>query len=545
MAGLLPRLKKGAMKGSDNWIYLDPIVPGTDPIESLTIALARLMKDKSQKAIRENLLDCNTRELHVLTREIADKAVVLYIDQFEEIFTLVNDEAERRQFLDLLTTAITEPNGKLVVILTMRADFYNRPAQYKEFGDLIQAHHVLMTPIGLADLYDVMQKPAHVSGLVFDDGLVTQMVFAVREEAGALPLLQFTLDQLFEKRDGRTLTLQAYTEMGGVLGTLAQHAEATYNSLPSEQHKTLALALFLRLIEAGATEQDITRRRATNNELTLPDVEDTRILQETADAFIYARLLVSDKKGEERTLEVSHEALIREWRRLGEWLHKAREDLRIQRNLANDVTRWKNLGQPETLLYRGVLLDIAEDWVSRNRYASYDEVTFLKASRYEEIARQTSLIALEKEREVSKLTNRFMPVVFHDLRNPLAMMQSKLDMLSRYSDRMSEEKRKEIINGALSQIQTLKKLMLNVFIVIRLQTKDGSIHLSEHELVEFCKHTVKKFEEDMQTNHTVHCEFSFDSLYISFDSELLQHALNNLLLNAVRPRPMEVQFTLC
>jgi WD40 repeat protein len=391
MAGLLPRLQQGVIRGSENWLYLDPIVPGAYPIESLTIALRRYLPNTSQKAIREDLLDRNKRGLHTLTRELSEKPVVLYIDQFEELFTLVNEESERRQFIDLLTTAITEPQGSLIVLLSMRADFYDRPAQYQEFGALIEENHVLAKPMSLADLYDVVQKPAQLSevNLTFDDGLVTELVFAVREEVAALPLLQFTLEQLFEKRDKRRLTLLAYQSIGGVQGALAQHAEATYQALPSQKHKALARALFLRLIEAGATEQDTTRRRATTSELTLPDAENTRILQDTANAFVDARLLVSDKSNNERTIEVSHEALIREWQRLGGWLREAREDLRLQKSISADVEEWRRRKQPSDMLYRGTVLQEALAWGERNT-PSRDETLFLHESEKAETARKQS-----------------------------------------------------------------------------------------------------------------------------------------------------------
>lgn len=400
MAGLLPRLKQGAIEGSENWHYLDPIVPGNHPIENLTIALRREMKDTAPKHIREELQDANKRGLHALTCELSDKPIILYIDQFEELFTLVDDEAERRQFIDLLTTAISESSGVLIIILSMRADFYDRPMQYPEFGKLLEAHHVAVTPMTLADLYDVVQQPAQLPDvqLSFEEGLATELVYAVREEVVALPLLQFTLDQLFEKQTERTLTLEAYKTMGGVQGALAQHAEATFNNLPSEQHKTLARALFLRLIEAGATEQDTTRRRASVSELTLPDAEQTRILQETANAFVDARLLVSDSPrlvgegqgGEgrdERTIEVSHEALIREWQYLGDWLRDARDDIRLQKSLAADVTEWKRREQPDDMLYRGTVLTDAQAWSERNA-ASRDETMFLHESEKAESERR-------------------------------------------------------------------------------------------------------------------------------------------------------------
>jgi len=378
MAGVLPRLKQE----HPDWTFLDPIMPGTNPIEKLTIMLARQFENKSQKTIREDLLDRTTRGLHGLVCELSSKPVVLYIDQFEEIFTLVDKEADRRHFIDILTTAVTEPDGVLYLLLSMRADFYDRPLQYNNFGKLIENHHVAVTPMTLADLYDVVQKPAQLPdvGLTFDDGLVTEMVFAVREETAALPLLQFTLDQLFEARNGHKLTLQAYQDLGGIQGALAGHADATYAKLPSDQHRHLARTLFLRLIEPGQTEQDTTRRHATYSELTLPDVEQTRILQETAESFVNARLLVTDQTGDERTIEVSHEALIREWKRLGDWLHSAREDLRLQKSLSADVAEWQRRVKPTDMLYRGTILSDAFGWAERNN-ASRDETLFLNESR--------------------------------------------------------------------------------------------------------------------------------------------------------------------
>ncbi|MGJ3240769.1 MAG: SUMF1/EgtB/PvdO family nonheme iron enzyme [Anaerolineae bacterium] len=385
MAGVLPKLRQNHL----DWIFLDPIVPSANPIEKLTIALARQFENKSQKAIREDLLDRSTRGLHRLACELSDKPVVLYIDQFEEVFTLVEKEQERRQFIDLITSAVTDADGVLTVLLSMRADFYDRPAQYRELGSLIEKQHVLITPMTLADLYNVVQLPAQLPdvGMAFDDNLVTEMVFAVREEAAALPLLQFTLDQLFQRREGNTLTKAAYDDIGGVQGALAQHAEATFNQLPSDQHKTLARALFLRLIEAGQTEQDTTRRRATYSELTLPDQQQTRILQEVANTFVDARLLVTDQSGKSRTIEVSHEALIREWGRLGAWLHDAREDLRLQKSLSADVAEWQRRAKPDDMLYRGTVLSDAQAWAERNS-ANRDETMFINESQRAEEERE-------------------------------------------------------------------------------------------------------------------------------------------------------------
>jgi hypothetical protein len=385
LAGVLPKLQAEA----PDWLFLDSIVPSSQPIEKLSVALARKLPNKSHAVIHQDLYDTSSRGLHRLAGEISEKPVVLYIDQFEEVFTLVDKEAERRQFIDLLTTALSEKGGTFYLLLSMRADFYDRPVQYGDFGQLIESHHRLIAPMSLAELFNVVNLPAQLPDvqLQFEQGLVTEMVYEVRQEAAALPLLQFTLDQLFQQREGQKLSLQSYHALGGVKGALAKHADATFDNLPSEQHKRLARSLFLRLIEAGATEQDTTRRRAKYSELSLVSVEDTRILQDVADAFIEARLLTSDQTDNERSLEVSHEALIREWQRLGDWLHEAREDLRIQKALQNDVAEWLRRGKPDDFLPYGSSLAEQLAWAERNN-PSRDEAMFLDAASSAEAAQK-------------------------------------------------------------------------------------------------------------------------------------------------------------
>ena len=309
--------------------------------------------------------------------------MVLVIDQCEELFAAACREEERRQYLDLLVTAAGTPGGPTLVILTLRADFYDRPLSYPSFGALLHAHSVVTLPPTLTDLRQAIEGPATLPDvrIAFDEDLVGDMLFDLRGQSGALPLLQFTLDQLFARRDGARLTGAAYRALGGVRGALARHAEATYAALPSEEHRRLARALFLRLIDPGATEQDTTRRRAVMAEFLLPDPEQTACLREVIDAFIAARLLVVSR-GEttgagapQTTVEVSHEALIREWARLGEWLREAREDVRLQQTLSADAAAWEQHSRQADHLYRGSMLDAAQAWAGRNTPSAL-EVTF-------------------------------------------------------------------------------------------------------------------------------------------------------------------------
>src|SRR6266496_2066286 len=359
MAGLLPCLQTGGILGSKGWVYLDPIVPGLHPIESLTLALSEKLHDKGLKTIREDLED------------------------------------DPRQFVDLLINAITEPGGPVVLILTLRVDFSDRPMQYPELYRLIDAHHSSVLPMEIYDLRGTIEQPAALPDvqLTFEGDLVGDLLFEIRGQTGALPLLQFTLDQLFQRRSGHQLSLQSYREIGGVKGALSQHAEGTYQELPSDEHRQVARDVFLRLIKPGTTEQDTTRRRAARSEFEQADSKQTQQMQETLEAFISARLLTTNQISGKITIEVSHEALIREWKRLAEWLREARDDILFQQSLSEDSAEWEQRKRPRDRLYRGIQLKEALTWARRNR-PNEQEVVFLRASTTRRIQSLVSLIAV-------------------------------------------------------------------------------------------------------------------------------------------------------
>src|SRR5258708_2994677 len=313
MAGLLPCLRNGGLTESREWVYLDPIVPGIHPIDSLTLALSEYSPEKSLKAIREDLEDDTARGLLLYATALAKRQgaqgtrVVLVVDQFEELFTLTTSEEERRRFIDLLVTAITESHSPVIPILTLRADFCDRPMHYPELYRLIDIHHCSVLPMNLKDLRAVIEQPATLPDvqLTFEGDLVGDLLFEVQGQVGAFPLLEFPFDQLFQQRNVHCLTLQAYHQMGGVKGALAKHAESTYAALHSEEHRRVARALFLRLIDPGETEQDTTRRRAALSELSLPDAKQTAIMRETPATFITARLLTTNEAARRTTVELT------------------------------------------------------------------------------------------------------------------------------------------------------------------------------------------------------------------------------------------------
>ena len=411
-AGLLPQLQGGALAGSEHWIYPDPIVPGKRPIESLALTLEPHLQHKSIKVIREDLDDDSQRGLHHLatrlirpqstkaTREdLQDDSqrghqhlatrlikpqgtrVVLLIDQFEELFSQSVAEQERQQMIDLLLTAATEPGGPVVLLLTLRADFYDRPMRYSALIRLLQEHTISVLPMDLQELRAVIEEPAALPDvqLNFEGNLVGDLLFETYGQVGALPLLEFTLDELFRQREGHWIMQRAYEQMGGVKGALARHAEATYNSLPTQEHRRLARRLFLRLIDLGVAEVDSTRRRAPLSELVLPDAQQTKMLQEVANAFVAARLLTTSATSDTNLIEVSHEALISQWPRLSRWLSEAHEDIFLQQTISADAAEWERRDLPVERLYRGSQLTEALAWSERNDPAQA-EAEFLAAA---------------------------------------------------------------------------------------------------------------------------------------------------------------------
>jgi hypothetical protein len=373
------------------------MVPGKHPLETLASILRPHFPNTSFKTLLGDLED-DVRGLHLLATQLAQQhgsRVVLLIDQFEELFTQTETEDERQHFIRLLLKACKEQRGAMLVLLTLRADFYDRPMQYPELYRLIADQNLSLFAIGSDGLHRVIEQPAALPDVqvTFEGDLANRLLFEVQGQAGGLPLLQFTLDQLFQKRNGRQLTLSSYRELGGVKGALTSQAEETYTSLPSEEHRKLTRALFVRLIDPGATEQDTTRRRAALSEFSLPEASQQRLMRETIDAFIAARLLTTNEIAGTTTIEVSHEALIREWPRLAGWLREARDDIRIQQTISKDAADWEQRNKPRDRLYRGSQLKEAQAWVDRN-IASEDEVAFLRAGAARRVRSRVGIMGI-------------------------------------------------------------------------------------------------------------------------------------------------------
>jgi serine/threonine protein kinase len=230
-AGLLPALRKGALPGSKQWFIIE-MVPGAHPLEELELALLRIAVDPGVNLVEQ--LNRDARGLLRASRLALpdeDSQLLRVIDQFEELYTMVEGDEERLIFLDSLHAAVTDPASPLWVVITLRADFYDRPLNHPNFGGLMQQSTEVILPLSIEELQDAIRRPAEQLGVNFEDGLVTDIVADVVDQPGVLPLLQYALTELFEHREGRILTLEAYQSIGGVLGALGHRAEEVYAGL--------------------------------------------------------------------------------------------------------------------------------------------------------------------------------------------------------------------------------------------------------------------------------------------------------------------------
>jgi WD40 repeat protein len=379
-AGLLPALRRGSLPGSADW-FMAQMVPGSSPFEELAAALLHIAANAPPNLLER--LRQDERGLLEIVAEVlpADESeLLLVIDQFEELFTLVEDEAERTKFLNSLLTVVNDPASRLRLVLTLRADFYDRPLLYPGFGDLVRDHTEVVLPLSSSELAQAINGPAERAGLLLETGLASSIVGDVSKQPGALPLLQFALTELYERREGRSLTIAAYQAIGGVSGALARRADELYESLDAAS-KEAARQMLLRLVTLGESAED-TRRRILQSEL-LSVGADRKITQQVIDAFGKYRLLTFDREPNTRaqTVELAHEALIREWKLLRSWLNAGRDELRQHQRLASATVEWLNTGRDPSYLASGSRLSQFESLTdSRTLSLNDDERAYLHVS---------------------------------------------------------------------------------------------------------------------------------------------------------------------
>lgn len=366
-AGVIPRLR-----AQEGWVVL-AMRPGPRPFETLASRLERRdsgvfytppagVNDSGRSRSllevesRAEILRAAPRRLSVMLRELADAEdakVLLFVDQLEEVFTMV-DEADQKRFLEAVCTAADDVDEPVRVILALRHDFVDRLSTDGELGRELSRFMVLKTP-DAESLRQILEEPVIQSGYRYEDErLVEQMIAAVSGEPACLPLIQFAAARLWDHRDedDKLLLRSVYDEMGGVGGALAKQADSLLGALPSEQRK-IARTLLMRLVTSERTRRLVPRKTALDGlgrdaEVVLGHLTEARLVS-----------VSKIQRGEDLMLELAHESLIHTWRTLAEWIDHSEDELRLLGEATQAAELWQKRGRrPEELWGADALRDI-------------------------------------------------------------------------------------------------------------------------------------------------------------------------------------------
>lgn len=392
-AGLLHQLKLGRkLSGSDAW-EVHVLMPGKHPLQNLALAFVNSgsagPERGKQLAVAEELIGKGPTGLRQLVQAAPASRVLLVIDQFEEAFTLCQNEAERQQFFHTLLDGLAQTGDKLSLILAMRADFFSKCLEqnYSGLAQQIQANLIAITPMSREELRQAIVEPARQTGLEVEPELVQQMLTDVEGAPGSLPLLQYTLTELWKNASHRCLDLKTYSQLGGVTGTLQKRATTVYEQFPDDQ-KPVVKHLFLALTQLGEGTED-TRRRVqkpdlVNQQYPAPLVD--QVVQQLANANLVVTNELVEKSstgGRVSVIDISHETLIRHWTLLRQWIEENRDLLRQERRIELAAEEWRNRGKSKDYLLQGKPLLDAQTFQQEQGSGSLSALAeqFIQASR--------------------------------------------------------------------------------------------------------------------------------------------------------------------
>ena len=334
-AGLLHQLSLGQkISGSHTWQLYEPFTPGEHPLESLEKAIGR-----------------KADELEALIAEATAKRVVITVDQFEECFTLCEEKQERQQFFDFLLNAVARLGKKFCLLLGIRADFLGKCLEYPYLAQYIDQNQVLVAPMIEKELKEAIKEPAKQVNLQVEESLINQLLEDVRNSPGSLPLLQYTLDQLWEARKEPAkdwLTLASYEQLGGkkrgIKGILEKRANEVYNNLLSTEERPVAKYIFLSLTQLNEDAEDTRKRKRIADLVTSRYSKDliNEVLQKLTDERLIVTRISETDSGNLAVVDVAHEILIREWELLRGWINENRKFLIQQKEIEAAAEEWQS-----------------------------------------------------------------------------------------------------------------------------------------------------------------------------------------------------------
>jgi WD40 repeat protein len=386
-AGLIPAVKAGAIMGSESWrIVL--LTPGRDPMAELHFQLERALPQGTRSTISlDDLMARPSLARHIGQLEGADSPILVCIDQFEELFTL-SPAAQKAKLIEALS-AMTDPaHSSIRLVIAVRADFYAACAQVPWLAERITDNQVLVGPMTDAELRRAIAEPARRAGLHLERGLADAVINEAGQEVGALPLVAHALVETWMRRKGSTMTLEGFRAAGGVAGAISQTADLTFEHRFDEAEKAASKRLFLRLVTPGEGTTDARRILARSE---IDHDPGATVLHNVVEGLTEARLLTVN----DATVQIAHEALLRTWPRLRNWIEESRDNLRTRQRISRAAEEWIAENRDQDRLYRGTPLLSALDWMEKNADQLGDlERSFIEASVQ---ARDRERAALEAE----------------------------------------------------------------------------------------------------------------------------------------------------
>ncbi|WP_344396312.1 SUMF1/EgtB/PvdO family nonheme iron enzyme [Streptomyces vastus] len=414
-AGLIPALRR-----QEHWAVA-VFRPGSHPYAALAGALVELAHPEA--TVEQNAAAAASMAERMRTSGISssieqivrrlDRPLLVFADQFEELFTHCRDRQDIEQFLDHLADFAQEhPGGtsRAKAVLTLRGDFYGRAIAHRRFSDVLQDHVINLPPMNRAELRSAIVEPARARQLDLEDGLVDRILDDVGSEPGNLPLLEFALTLLWDRQSSGKLTHTAYEAVGEVVGAIATRAEEMYSTLSPQQQDTARqlLTRLVRVAPIGEEGEDARRRTPVAELAGLARVD------EVIAALTDARLLVTDSDERGRpTVEVSHEAVIRSWGRLRTWLDGDRQFLLWQQRTRRRYEDWRAGPDDASTALHGRLLAEAEGWLqSQGSDAVADDLQeFIRHSADIHRTEQHEQALAQVERLLTVKTDELMAVV--------------------------------------------------------------------------------------------------------------------------------------
>jgi uncharacterized protein YjbI with pentapeptide repeats len=395
-AGLIPTLGSRLLPGRDR-VQVVVLAPGTHPLEALATVLARIVTQDpapvaKMREFQEDLMKANPLHQFEGLRRIAgaftniESPLIVLVDQFEEIYTLCTNVEERDAFVENLLCAASDPSQHVSVILTMRSDFLGATQQHPRLNKLFSSQGFLVPIMQPEELADAITEPAKRAGYELDRATVQLLLEESQGQDGALPLLQFALTQIWEGLRQGVEPAETLKKIGGVGGALASEAKRLYEGLSIDRQR-IARSIFLAVIQLN-DDNKATRRRAPISELIARD-EDAPLVRDVIDRFSRPGvwiLVTSCNEQQVEMVEVAHEALIRNWKELREWLKEHGQALRQKRKIERAAQEWKEKNKSKDYLLQGRSLRDAREFMQAQKDNSETSLSnlateFVKASQ--------------------------------------------------------------------------------------------------------------------------------------------------------------------